>query len=354
MDSTLQVVITDTHLKNGNYKENFHIFDSACNLAVERGLDHVLHLGDIFDSRKSQTLQNLEFFKQILDEIFLEAGIMLVAISGNHDKVDYESEESYLDPYEYHPNLILISKPKVLTFADHCLALIPFFQETTILKGIFDDFVSSKEFKDAKKSKLPIIGGIHFAVSGVMNNDGTLIDNPIEPKLFKDFDIVLSGHYHNKSIVGKKINYIGASIQHTFGETSDKGITTINNKLKIETLYVEGAKEFKMLVLDIDKVGVEGAKALAKKVESDSSSDVYKVKIVGSVESVKAFDASILKSAGMKVNKVPHDDVIEYLEESLEEIEFSDDAILTEFESFCILQEYPKDIMKQGKIFLTL
>jgi DNA repair exonuclease SbcCD nuclease subunit len=349
-----QVVITDTHLKRGNYEQNYHIYQNACDFAKKNGLGYVLHLGDVFDSRKSQTLDNLVFFKSILDEVFGESGVKLIVVPGNHDRVDYQSYESYLDPYEHNPSLTLIREPKVMSFEDHHLALIPFLQETTILEEVFNKFVKSKDFKDAKKSKLPIVGGIHFAVSGVMNNDGSVIDNPMKPKLFSSFDIVLSGHYHNKSVINKKIHYIGASIQHTFGETPDKGITTLDNKLKINTLYVEGAKEFKVVEANIDNLGVDGIKKLVKNIQKDESLNVYKMKIVGSKSAVKAFDSSIIKSAGIKVQKKADEDVIEYDEENFEEVEFSNKDILDEFEKFCIIQDYNKDTIKEGKNLLTI
>jgi DNA repair exonuclease SbcCD nuclease subunit len=345
------IFITDTHLKQQNHEENYQIYKNAVDLCKESGLKNIFHLGDIFDSRKNQSLSNLNFLKRVLDEIFLPNGITLIAIPGNHDKLSYESEESYLDIYENHPSFNLVSSPKILTFAKYSIALIPFFKETTVLEGIINKFFASEEFMKAKESQKPLLAGCHFAINGVMNNDGSLIENPIVPELFADFKKVFCGHYHNSSKIADNIFYIGASIQHTFGETSEKGIVSLDENFETSVHAVVGKKEFISLVLDLDSDF--SLSEILEEIKSDKSSNSYRVKVVGSIDNVKNFDVSEIKEVGASVKKVFADEISVYNQGVAASTKYSSSKILEEFNNFCDVEGYSDKIKKEGNIFLN-
>src|SRR5690606_13354795 len=103
-EKVVAVVATDWHLKRDNIDEIKDLVVQKCKLADELGTDLLICLGDVFDSRKSQELSVLSAFNDILDIILRENKKMIV-VPGNHDKVNYSSIQSFLDPFTYNPSI---------------------------------------------------------------------------------------------------------------------------------------------------------------------------------------------------------------------------------------------------------
>ena len=82
-------IITDTHY--GARKGSAHLhdyfklfYDNVFFPTLEKeGIDTVIHMGDIFDSRKSIDYQSLEWSKQVVFEPLRKYKVY--AITGNHD-----------------------------------------------------------------------------------------------------------------------------------------------------------------------------------------------------------------------------------------------------------------------------
>lgn len=94
------------------YEDYFEAFERACDVAIGRKADAALLAGDIFD-RKDLNPTTLEKTQKLLEKL-REAGIKVIAIEGNHDKIYREERmESWLNylerrdllhipGYEYH------------------------------------------------------------------------------------------------------------------------------------------------------------------------------------------------------------------------------------------------------------
>src|SRR5437764_9886702 len=69
-------------------------------------------------------------------------------------------------------------------------------------------------------------------------NNGTVIDSEsITPSVFNKFALTLVGHYHDAQVLAEgKIRYIGASLQHNFGELTHKGVTILYDDLSTEII----------------------------------------------------------------------------------------------------------------------
>lgn len=106
----IAIISTDKHLQEANALELLDIAEQEIALAQEQGVDTVIWLGDIFDSRLSQRQELLTCLTEMI-ELYHEHGITLLCIPGNHDKTDYESDESFLTAYKYHPGFNLYETP---------------------------------------------------------------------------------------------------------------------------------------------------------------------------------------------------------------------------------------------------
>lgn len=324
MKEIAAVIITDTHLKEDNILINKSVYRQAIKFCKENGIDTIFHLSDIFNSRKSQSQEVLvDGFVEILDELQQE-GITLITFPGNHDKTSYDSIKSFLDPYKHHPAFVLIDTYYKLQLTPNItLHLLPFFSDS-----VYREMLNLVEITEEKRMDSFDILFTHIGVNGARMNNGQVVEG-ISQDDFRLFDKVFIGHYHDKQIFGK-FNYVGATIQHNYGETPDKGLTVIYNDLSWETVELDFPRYHKIEV-DVDKLTnseIEEIKRVKEK-----SGDNLRVILVGSEAKVKSFNKQLLLNEGISVeNKV--DEIVK--EELVERVNpFTSATLLTAFESFC-------------------
>ena len=290
-------ILTDTHLKEGNLETNVSIFKQSVDFCSANGLEVLYHLGDIFDSRKAQPLGVLSTFLSILNYC-QQKGVSLVAIPGNHEKTNYTSVDSFLDPFKHHPSFTLIDTYFSSLLTDHVTVhFIPFFRD--------------EQYNEVLRSSTPFINNAtknilftHIGVTGAKMNNGSEVQG-ISPTDFQYFDRVYIGHYHDKQIFGK-FNYVGSSIQHNYGETPDKGLTLLYEDLSFQTLQLEFPK-FLKLEVDINKLSPSDIQEICN--EKLTSNDNLRVILVGSEDKIKSFNKQIFLEKGVSV-QVKVDEVV--------------------------------------------
>ena len=293
MKKPLLIVGTDTHLKNGNESQIIDIFKQMLDEAIKLGLSEVYFDGDWFDSRKYQSLSTLRATITILD-MYEEAGVLLKAIPGNHDKPNYEAEDSYLDVFGRYKSLDLTTTTSYSDYGDVRIHMIPFFDEKTSFQKYLEE--SIKNIDNSKKNVLMT----HVAVDGVRNNDGSEMEGVVGLSQFTDhFDLVLIGHYHDcQELADGKIIYIGSTHQHNFGENSAKGVTVLYDDLSIEQIQLK-TKTFNAIQIDLNTVPEEEVKQLIEKYSNHD--DNIRFKFTGTEEKLKAVDKSKFKKLGIDV-----------------------------------------------------
>jgi len=342
----IMILLTDTHLNKDNIELNRSIFNQAADLAIKLNMKRIFHAGDIFDNRVNQTQRTLIAFKAILTDLW-EKGIELHAIPGNHDKVDYESRDSYLSVYTEYPNFVLYENGGVFEDDrnDVSIYMLPYFKEATVYPEELNN-IALEASQDKDSSKKILI--THIAANGVKNNDGTTVDYGIPPNAFKTFDKVFVGHYHNAQEVGSNVVYIGSTFPHNFGENNNKGIVVVNDDLSYE--YAD--TDFPRYHKHIYKVGSDQG-TIEKQLGRHDDQDHVRVEVVGSQEEVSAFDQSIFKDQGVDVKK--KSTAIETNISSVETSTFSahtSSSIIAEFDVFCGDQGYSKAEIEIGKKYI--
>lgn len=341
------IFITDTHLSPSSVELNKDIFEQVISKAKELGLEKVYHGGDIFDSRKAQPLTVLKSFEEILDR-FLEEGLMLIAIPGNHDKNDYNSKDSYLDPFKYHPAFVLYSEYGIEELSKYSdIALLPFFSES----GTYSEYLKNlnKHIKEDKRTFLLT----HIAVNGVKNNDGSQVENSITEDTFSKYSLVIIGHYHNRSNTAHNIMYMGSAYQSNFGEDSKKGFMLLSETDDggFETEFIQSHfPEYKKVVLDLNEVTPVEAERLIE--DYDTENDNVRFVFKGSYEKINAIDKNKFKRQGVDVKLESLELEVGIIEAQNEEfVSFDKEEIKKEFDSFCDSNEI--DNKETGKKYLT-
>lgn len=320
----LAVLLTDTHLKEGNIDINKSVYKQTTQFCKDNGLNTIFHLSDIFNSRKSQSQEVLvDGFCQILDDLGKDE-MKLITFPGNHDKTSYSSKKSFLRPFRYYPSFSLYESHTIVEFDGLYVHMIPFFSDVEYLE----------ELRKSRLNLNPNVRHIlftHIGVDGARMNNGETIQG-ITHDQFDHFEKVFIGHYHDKQVFGEgdKFNYIGSSIQHNFGETPDKGLTVLYDDLSWETVELEFPRFLKIEV-DVKKLTTKEINELVT--ESEKTTDRLKVILVGSEAEVKSVQKKVLQDAGMLVemkvdslNKTEIEDRVE---------PFTSESLKHEFDAFC-------------------
>lgn len=351
MSKTVQitsVMLSDTHLFEKrtkqdsiidcNYDEVKKAFIKAINLAKEHKLNKVFHLGDFFDSRKHQSQNLIEMAYSIL-ELFRDSNIELVLVTGNHDKVSYSHDFSFMSAFRDHPNLTLIENSGYLDDDDNKIRYhyIAYFDNDIYINILKQ---SKEQLHDSYKNILLT----HIGINGVLKNDGERDESSITMRMFEEFDKIFIGHYHQASThLKNKINYIGSAIPHNFGEDSNKGIILLDSNLNLNRIKTE-FKEYKTIEVDVKNISQSDIEDLINQ-NNDSHQRII---FTGDANLIKALDKSKLTDSGIKYTVKADVIEIQKVEQRIET--HSNESILENFTEYCIENKYEE---QEGLIYLS-
>ena len=231
-------IITDTHY--GARKGSKHLHDYFelfykniffPSLEAE-GIDTIIHMGDVFDSRKSIDYYSLEWAKRVVFEPMKKYKVH--AITGNHDCYykntnEINSPEVLLTNYD---NITTYSSAQDIKIDGLDILLLPW-----ISTDNFDESLSK-----IKKSKSKVAMG-HLELNGFRAHRGHVMEDGMKIDVFNKFDKVYSGHYHTRSDDGR-IYYLGNPYEMFWNDVNDpRGFTlfdtdtlehtSINNPYKL-------------------------------------------------------------------------------------------------------------------------
>ena len=290
-------IITDTHYgarKGSKYLHDyFEMFyrDVFFPSLEEHKIDTVIHMGDIFDSRKAIDLQSLEWSKQVVFEPLKKYKVH--ALIGNHDCYykntnNVNSPELLLKDYA---NIRTYSKPTEISLDK--------------LKILFLPWINSENFDETKqlidKTKAKIAMG-HLEVNGFKATRGHMMETGMDVGIFNKFEKVYSGHFHTRSNDGK-IFYLGNPYEMFWNDVNDKrGFhifdtetlthTPINNPYKLfYNIYYEdtnhklfNATEYKNKIVKIIVRKKSKSKEFEKFIDKLYSAGVQDLKVVENFE----------------------------------------------------------------------
>lgn len=325
----IAIVSTDKHLQESNAIELLDLAEQEISLAQKLGVSSVIWLGDIFDSRLSQRQELLVCLSDMI-ELYFSANIKIYCIPGNHDKTDYESDESFLTQYRYHPGFNLFEEPTAINIQGVECHFIPFYSQDIWLEKF-----RSLPVPDSKKSIL----FSHTAVQGSINNDGKIVNNHISLNLFKKYGKVMLGHYHDAQQPGANVFHLPSTRQNNFGEDEEKGFTILYNdtSFDFEKASFVPYKEIKVDALKTSK------DELLKLAKTNTDGINFRVTLVGDQQAVKAVNKKIFSENGISVKtkyidiEVPESEDVNVVQE------LSGTDINEKFKAFCEEKNYEYD-----------
>ena len=208
-------VITDTHYGARKGSKHLHdYFEQFYNdiffpFLEENPIDAVIHMGDVFDSRKSIDLQSLEWSKRVVFDPLKKYEVHI--ITGNHDC--YYKNTNYVNSPELlltdYSNITLYSSPQTINVGGLDILMLPW-----ICSENYDESLSL-----VKKTTSRVVMG-HLEVNGFRATRGHMMETGMDVGVFDRFEKVYSGHFHTRSDNGK-IFYLGNPYEMFWNDVND-------------------------------------------------------------------------------------------------------------------------------------
>jgi DNA repair exonuclease SbcCD nuclease subunit len=203
-----KLLVTDTHL--GMYSDSDAWLDIVLNFykyitkyCIKHDIREIYHLGDFFDNRKSLNTKTQHVAHRIAKVLGLKENLHTYIIVGNHDCY-YKNKihPNTLELFKEYDNISIIDSIEKI---DNIL-LVPWGEVPEDTQGARFCFG-------------------HFAIKGFHMNDSYKCKDGLDKVKFKDFEKVLSGHFHTPSSKGN-ITYLGSPYGQTFHDAGVLGVFT--------------------------------------------------------------------------------------------------------------------------------
>ena len=323
------LLLNDIHISKDNIPAFKANWQEAIDICRKMDVKEIAIGGDLFFSRAAQTLDVLLAVHDALLTA-AEHGIHVTIAEGNHDKVNQENERGYCHVFDQHSNVLVCDEYVSLPLGDDCrfvLHMMGYFPEDGSFCTRLDRL--KEEALDPKRLNFLYI---HEGINGALAQPN---DKELPAKIFEDFDKVFVGHYHNRTIIDKtRIEYIGSSRQHNFGEDEEKGYTVIYTDGSHEFIKNKVNTRYRVIDVSAERAGLRLMDEL-REIDADGRYKV-KVRVHAPQAAMKSVDKAALLDAGAtKVELIADDEeMLEVAASSLFE-KFDSHRIRETYEEFC-------------------
>lgn len=323
------LLLNDIHISKDNIPAFKANWQEAIDICRKMDVKEIAIGGDLFFSRAAQTLDVLLAVHDALLTA-AEHGIHVTIAEGNHDKVNQENERGYCHVFDQHSNVLVCDEYVSLPLGDDCrfvLHMMGYFPEDGSFCTRLDRL--KEEALDPKRLNFLYI---HEGINGALAQPN---DKELPAKIFEEFDKVFVGHYHNRTIIDKtRIEYIGSSRQHNFGEDEEKGYTVIYTDGSLEFIKNQANTRYRVIDVAAERAGLHLVDEL-REIDADGRYKV-KVRVHAPQAAMKSVDKAALLDAGAtKVELIADDEeMLEVAASSLFE-KFDSHRIRETYEEFC-------------------
>ena len=323
------LLLNDIHISKDNIPAFKANWQEAIDICRKMDIKEIAIGGDLFFSRAAQTLDVLLAVHDALLTA-TEHGIHVTIAEGNHDKVNQENERGYCHVFDQHSNVLVCDEFVSLPLGEDCrfvLHMMGYFPEDGSFCTRLDRL--KEEALDPKRLNFLYI---HEGINGALAQPN---DKELPAKIFEDFDKVFVGHYHNRTIIDKtRIEYIGSSRQHNFGEDEEKGYTVIYTDGSHEFIKNQANTRYRVIDVAAERAGLHLMDEL-REIDADGRYKV-KVRVHAPQAAMKSVDKAALLDAGAtKVELIADDEeMLEVAASSLFE-KFDSHRIRETYEEFC-------------------
>ena len=232
-------LITDTHygFKKGNqdYHDYFLRFYNEIFFPTlkKKNIKHVIHLGDVFDIRRTIDFWSLNWSKKNIFTPLESMGITCDLMVGNHDAfykntLEINSLECLLQEYS---NLRVYTEPSEVTIDGRKLIYLPWICDQNEKQTV--DLLNTTDAQ-------VVLG--HLEMEGFKTNPTYVCNHGRQTGEFSKFELVMSGHFHTKSQKGN-IKYLGNAYQMYWNDYADERGFHIFDTDTLKLTYIKNSYE---------------------------------------------------------------------------------------------------------------
>lgn len=213
--------IGDPHFKRNNEYETAILYSEIERVLLSQKFKGCVVLGDTLDSFRKIESDVLTRAVKFLEMISLNVEILIVII-GNHDRINQTDHLTEISPFyslKKWENTIIVDDIKSTVFSDKKILLVPYVEEGIFVESVNSYLLRNNESIDEYSLVIAHqeFGGCSL---GSIRSEGE--------KYPEEWPLCISGHIHTYEKVGKNLYYFGTPYQQSFGDTTRKGIYSVN------------------------------------------------------------------------------------------------------------------------------
>lgn len=244
---TKVAIVTDLHIGVRNDSPVFYdyfkkSFDWFFEYLDNNNIKHCIVAGDLVDRRKYINILTAKRLKDDFLTPLEDRGIETHIIPGNHDCYWKNTiEVNALDEFVAgrYENIHTYTTPTTITIDGFDFFLLPWITKE-----------AEKDCYDAIEKSKASICIAHLELDGFEMQKGMLSDHGWNHKIFRDFDHVVTGHYHHRS-VRDNIHYIGALCEHIWSDYNDpRGFVVFDTETRVLDFHRNPFRVFHMVAYD--------------------------------------------------------------------------------------------------------
>ena len=210
------LLIGDTHFGASNSSDYFlkyqeKYFERLLKYMLDNDIHHMIHLGDLYDNRKSIYIRTLKMSTKFFTNAFNRDDMNVWIIIGNHDTVYKNTVElNTVRELLYWTRFHIVDKPEDVMIGNASFLLVPWICDSNIIECMEAINNSPSEFCAG-----------HFEIEGFQYILGAKSTSGLNREVFSRFDTTFSGHYHAGSYANG-IYYVGSPYELTWADYNDK------------------------------------------------------------------------------------------------------------------------------------
>lgn len=309
-------ILCDTHFGFKNdaplFREYFNRFFKEIFFPYidQHNLKTIVHLGDLMDRRKYANIETLKYVRENFVQPLVDRGVTLHVMLGNHD-VYYKNTNNVNSIRELYAN---VDNVKIYeTFQDAQIGDMQF----GVIPWICAD--NHDRFLQWLKTSTSAVAVGHLELQGYEVLRGIRSEEGLSSNLFEKFELVYSGHFHQKNDDGH-IYYLGTHYDMTFADVDErKGFHVFDTGNRtLEFVHNPHKLFYKLTYDDTDEVKIP---------DFSPYKNCYVKLIVRNKRLPKTFD----KYIGMLYDAAPHEVSIieeyELTETSNDDVDITQDTL---------------------------